>query len=409
MMLASIFSFALKSIYRQRVRTLATLSAISVGVAGLILAGGFVQDIFFQLGEAIIHSQTGHIQITVKGYAEGKGRSLDKFLIADTKNLQQTISASSPSIVQTTARLGFSGVLNNGKRDLGIIGEGIEPDVEQSFGTHMRFTAGRALKDSDEDAIIVGDGVANALGLNIGDRVTLVITLASGALNTLDFQLVGVFQSFSKEFDARAVRIPLRAAQILSDTASSHVIVAMLDKTEATTVTVNLLKTQILKNEFAVTPWSNLSDFYEKTVELYDRQFGVLRLITLVMVFLSVVNSVNMTLFERTREFGTMKAVGDTENTIFRLILAESVWLGALGSILGIILGCVLALGISTIGISMPPPPNSNLGYIAQIRLDAWSVGIAGATGFVACILASILPARRASQLDIVDALRHGV
>lgn len=406
---SSIFSIALKSVYRQGMRSVATLAAISVGVAGLILAGGFVQDIFIQLGEAIIHSQTGHIQITLKGYTEGKGRSLDKYLINNTRELQEAIGNSSPRIIQTTARLGFSGVLNNGKRDLGIIGEGIEPEAEGSFGTHMRFSGGRPLDNSDEDSIIVGQGVANALGLSIGERVTLVITLPSGALNTLDFELVGIFQSFSKEFDARAVRIPIDAAQKLSDTVSSHVIVAMLDRTESTASTVDLLKQQILGNKFEVTPWSSLSDFYEKTVQLYDRQFGVLRLITLLMVFLSVINSVNMTLFERTREFGTMKAIGDTNRTIFRLILAESVWLGFFGSLLGIFLGCTLALFISTIGISMPPPPNSNLGYIAQIRLDSWPVCAAGATGFLACLLASILPAKRASKLDIVDALRHGV
>lgn len=73
---SSIFLLLSRVFYRQGMRSVATLAAISVGVAGLILAGGFVQDIFIQLGEAIIHSQTGHIQITLKGYTEGKGRSL---------------------------------------------------------------------------------------------------------------------------------------------------------------------------------------------------------------------------------------------------------------------------------------------------------------------------------------------
>lgn len=408
-MLDSTLSLALRNVYRQRTRSIATLAAIAVGVAGLILAGGFVQDIFIQLGEAIIHSQTGHIQITLKGYAEGKSRSPDAFLIKNVQALQETIGRSSPRITQTTARLSFSGVLNNGKRDLGVVGEGIQPDAERNFGTHMRFSTGRALNDSDEDSIIVGYGVANALGLRIGDRVTLVITLSSGALNTLDFELVGIFESFSKEFDARAVRVPLGAAQKLADTSASHLIVAMLDQTEATASTVTFLKQQVLNSGFEVTPWSALSDFYEKTVQLYDRQFGVLRLITLLMVLLSVVNSVNMTLFERTREFGTMKAIGDQSQTIFKLIVAESIWLGAIGSILGVMLGCILAVCVSSIGISMPPPPNSNLGYTAQIRLDAVSVSTAGGIGFLACILASILPAKRASRLDITEALRHGV
>ncbi len=160
---------------------------------------------------------------------------------------------------------------------------------------------------------------------------------------------------------------------------------------------------------FDIETWNELSDFYEKTVELYDRQFGVLRLIILIMVLLSVVNSVNMTLFERTREFGTMLAVGDRSTTIFRLIMTESFILGIMGAILGMAVGCLAAVGISAIGIPMPPPPNANLGYTAMIRLVPETVMTAGAIGFWAAVLATIMPARRAARLDIVEALRHGV
>lgn len=409
MKLDSIVLLALRNVRRQGARSVATLSAIAIGIAGLILAGGFVQDIFVQLGEAVIHSQTGHIQITRKGYAEGHRRDPEAYLIPNPQALRSEISGSSPRITRVTARLNFNGMLNNGRRDLGIIGEGIEPQENSDPGTYLRFSAGRQLTAHDDDAIIVGQGVATSLGLKIGDRVTLIITTSSGALNTLDFEVVGIFQSFAKEFDARIVRIPLGAAQKLADTNAAHVMVAMLDKTEATAPTVEILKNKLPGDEFDVTPWSSLSDFYEKTVQLYDRQFGVLRLITLLMVLLSVINSVNMTLFERTREFGTMRAIGNRSQVIFWLIVTENVWLGVIGCLLGIALGVALALIISAIGIPMPPTPNSNLGYVATIRLDAVSVVSAGAIGFIACVLASLIPASRASKLDISEALRHGI
>lgn len=408
-MAGGLFSLALRNIIRQRARSAATLTAIAIGVAGLILAGGFVQDIFIQLGEAMIHSQTGHIQFTLEGYREGRSRSPEKYLINNPDQLKADIQKASPEIQLTMARLGFSGILNNGKRDLGIIGEGIEADTEAEVGTYLQFVEGRALKNSDIDGIIVGQGVAKSLGLKIGDRITLVITLSQGAVNTLDFELVGIFQSFSKEFDARAVRIPLAAAKRLMDTPAAHLIVVMLKHTENTTATVDALNGQFSKVGFEVTAWNKLSDFYEKTVELYDRQFGVLRLIILIMVLLSVVNSVNMTLFERTREFGTMRAVGDRPSLIFKLIMTESFFLGLFGAVLGIALGCLAALGISAIGIPMPPPPNANMGYTALIRLVPSSILIAGMIGFVAAVLATIIPARRAAGLDIVEALRHGV
>ncbi len=407
-MASNLFLLALRNVFRQRARSAATLTAIAIGVAGLILTGGFVQDIFIQLGEAIIHSQTGHIQVTRNGYREGRLKAPEKYLIEQPGQLRKTLLQTVPEASSIMARLSFSGVLNNGRRDLGIIGEGIEPSAEANIGTYLRYIEGRALTDEDIDGIAIGQGVARSLGLKVGDRVTLLMTLSAGAVNTLDFEVTGIFQSFSREFDARAVRISLESARALMDTPSAHLMVMMLRETEATATAALRLKQQLAGQGFEISTWNELSDFYEKTVELYDRQFGVLRLIILIMVLLSVVNSVNMSLFERTREFGTMLAVGDRSSTIFKLIMTESICLGVIGALFGMLLGCLAAIAISAIGIPMPPPPNANLGYTATIRIVPGIVAMSGLTGFIAAILATIMPARRATRLDIVDALRQG-
>ncbi len=403
------FSFALRSVMRQKVRSAATLASIAIGTIGLILAGGFVQDIFIQLGEAIIHSQTGHIQVTKTGYREGRTRSPEKFVIEDPETLKRELKAASPEIDYVMSRLGFSGTLNNGKRDLGIIGEGIEPDAEAKMGTYLHMISGRPLAGSDLDCAVIGEGVAKSLGLKIGDRTTLVVSLPAGAVNTVELEIVGIFQSFSKDFDARAIRISIDAAKTLLDITGAHILIAMLHKTDMTDATVDAISSKNIESALEFRTWSQLSDFYAKTVDLYDRQFGVLRLIILVMVLLSVVNSVNLGLFERTREFGTMRALGDTSGQVFQLILAESLCLGGIGAIVGMVLGGLSALAISAVGIPMPPPPNANIGYTALIRLAPASICFAGLIGFVACVLATVLPARRAANFDIVDALRHGM
>ena len=402
------FLFALRSVFRQRVRSAGTLAAISLGVAGLILAGGFVQDIFIQLGEAVIHSQSGHIQIARQGYREGRTRTPEAFFIKQPDKLKKQI-AEEPGVQMSLARLGFAGVINNGKRDLGIIGEGVEPASEAKLGSYLRYIEGRALADTDTDGIVMGQGVAKSLGLKVGDRVNLVISLAQGAVNTLDFEVVGVFQSFSKDFDARAVRVPLSAARNLMDNKSAHLIVVALDKTGDTDMVLASLRKKLEPQGFELASWRELSDFYDKTIQLYDRQFGVLRLIILLMVLLSVANSVNMTLFERTREFGTMLALGDRPGRVFQLIMTESALLGIMGAILGVGLGCIAAWIISAIGIPMPPPPNANIGYTAFIRLVPLDILTAGGIGFVATCLAAVMPARRASRMHVVDALRQGV
>lgn len=402
------FSLALRNLLRHRARTAGTLAAISLGVASLMLAGGFVQDIFVQLGEATIHSQTGHIQLARQGFWATRTRTPENHMIEQPNDIKRSL-ATLPGIEQIVTRINFSGMLNNGKRDLGIIGDGIEPDGEAKIGSFMRYIEGRALTDNDTDGIVVGQGVARTLNLKIGDRVTLLISLAQGAVNTLDFEVVGIFQSFSKEFDARAVRIPMAATRELLDTQSAHLLVISLSQTEETDIVAHAIRAQAKVSGLELLTWRELSDFYEKTVQLYDAQFGVLRLIIFFMVLLSVANSINMTLFERTREFGTLLALGETPGSVFALIMTESALLGLFGALLGVTIGFVFAFIFSSIGIEMPPPPNSNLGYTAQIRLDLTMSLTSGGIGFLAAFLASVLPAHRASKLNITDALRHGV
>jgi putative ABC transport system permease protein len=307
------------------------------------------------------------------------------------------------------ARIGFSGLLNNGRTDLAIVGEGIEPDRESKLGTHLTLLAGRQLTDRDRFGALLGQGAAQSLNLQPGDRATLVANTAEGAANTLDLEVVGVFQTFSKDYDARAVKIPLSAAQELLGTRGANTVVISLARTRDTQPLAATLRGQFANQGLEVTTWEELNDFYDKTVQLYDRQFGALQFIVLAMVLLSVANTVNMSIFERVGEFGTMRAVGDRSPAIFRLVVAESVLLGLAGALLGVLIGVLLALVISAIGIPMPPPPNANVGFEAEIRLVPAAIVGAFAVGLVATVLASILPALRVARMPVVEALRHNV
>lgn len=402
------WTLALRNILRHRTRNAMTLLAIVVGVVGLILSGGFVHDIFKQLGETLIHSQSGHLQISRTGYFERGSRSPEKFLIENDQELRKLATAL-PEVIDVMGRLYFSGLLNNGRTDLPIIAEGIEPDAEARLGTSMRLTAGRQLTAQDPNGIMVGAGLARAMKLKPGDWATLVINTRDGALNSLEFEVIGIFQTFSKDYDARAVRLPLPAAQELMATTGINTLVLSLKQTEATETVAAQLTTPLAAAGMEVKTWVKLNDFYAKTVDMYDAQFGVLRIIILLMVLLSVANSVNMTAFERVGEFGTMMALGNTDRAIFNLILAENVLIGLAGAILGTVLGILLALAISTTGIPMPPPPNSDLGYTAHILLVPSVILGAFAVGFIATIVAALLPASRVRKIPVVDALRQNV
>jgi putative ABC transport system permease protein len=383
-----------------------TLAAIVFGVASIILSGGFVQDIFIQLGEAVIHSQSGHIQIAKKGYFEGGSRRPDQHLIEQVDAVKVRV-ASLDGVDDAMSRIGFSGLLSNGVTDLAILGEGIEPDREARLGSYVSIVEGRKLSDADRYGILLGKGVADALRLAPGDRAALVASTAGGAMNTLDLEVVGVFQSFSKEYDARAVKVPLAAAQELLDTAGANLVVVSLRATADTSRIRAAIGAALADQRLEVRTWQQLSDFYDKTVKLYDRQFGVLQLIILAMVLLSVTNTVNMTIFERISEFGTVRALGNRSSYVIQLVLAECGLLGTAGAFLGIGVGIALASAISVVGIPMPPPPNSDLGYTAQIRVVPSIVFGAFAVGVVATVVAGILPALRVARIPVVEALRQ--
>lgn len=401
-------NLALRNVVRHRARSSLTVAAVAFGVAGLILVGGFVQDVFVQLGEALIHSKTGHLQAFRAGYYEAGTRSPEKFVIQNAPALQRQL-AERAEVAQVMARLSFAGLLNNGRTDWPIIGEGVEPGKEARLGTYLRISAGSQLSDRDSDGILVGEGVAQSLKLSPGDRVTLVANTAGGALNTLELRIVGVFQSFSKDFDARAIRLPLAAAQELLQNDGVTSLVVQLHRTEDTLPVAERIATQLKAAGLQLMNWIELNDFYAKTVELYRRQFGVLQLIILAMVLLSVVNSMNITVFERLGEFGTMRAVGNRRSTVFKLVLAEGMLIGVIGSVTGVVAGISLAAGISAIGIPMPPPPNANVGYTAYIRIVPHVVALAFAVGVVAAALAAIPPGIKVARTKLDVALRANV
>ena len=397
---------ALRNILRHQLRTAMTLAAIIFGVVGLILSGGFVEDILIQLGEKTIHSQSGHLQISKTGFFAQGSRTPEKYIIDKADNVTSLLR-DLPEVDNTMGRVNFSGLLNNGRTDLSIIGEGVEPDKEARLGSHLEISEGRQLANHDTYGILVGHGVAASLKLKPGQQVTLLISTADGAINTLEFDVVGVFQTFSKEFDARAVRIPLAAAQELLSRKGVNGIVVALKNTEDTERIASLLTTRLDGARYEVKTWQQLNDFYQKTVDLYARQFGALRLIVLLMVFLSVANTVNMSVFERAGEFGTLMALGNTNSSIFQLVLTENLLLGTIGATGGTILGVMLATVISAFGIPMPPPPNADIGYTALIRLTPSTLATAFGVGLVATVLAALFPASRVARTPVADALRQ--
>jgi putative ABC transport system permease protein len=399
---------AARNLLRQRTRTGLTLAVIVLGVAGLILSAGFISDTLAQLRESTIHSRLGHLQIYKEGFFANGGRNPYAFLYREDPVLVAAISRD-PRVEAVTARLFFFGLLSNGHGDLPIIGEGVDPDRESGLGSAINLLSGRALRTADAGGILVGEGLAQAMNLKPGDRLTLLVNTREGALNTGEFNVVGVFRTFSRDYDARAVRITLRAAKDLVAEPGINSLVVLLKLTDLTDAVAADLVATLRARGLELKTWTELADFYTSTAALFKRQFGVLQVIILALVLLGVANSIAMTLHERVAELGTMRALGRRGKDVFLQLVIEYALLGLVGAAFGAILGVLLAAIISYIGIPMPPPPNSEEPLIARISIDAISVFYAVAVGFVATVLAVLWPAWRAQRVPIAEALRQSV
>jgi putative ABC transport system permease protein len=399
---------AFRNLFRQKARTAMTLAAVTLGVVGVIVSGGFVEDIFFQLREVTIHSRLGHLQVFREGYHAFHHRDPFGYLIEEPVPLVAELRAE-PGVTSVMQRVNLSGLLSNGRTDLPVVGEGVEPGPEAELASFLYLVAGRQLGPEDPYGVLVGEGVAHSLQLTPGDYVTLMANTREGSLNTVELQVVGVFRTFSRDFDMRAVRLPLGTAQDLLATPAIHSVVLSLGLTEATDQVAARLRTALGPRGFSVMTWLELDDFYPKTVSLYRRQFGVLQGIILAIVLLSVTNSVSMTAYERVGEFGTLRALGRRSAHVFRMVVLENALIGAGGVVLGLALGTGLAALASTVGIPMPPPPNANMGYTAHVRTVPHVLALAAAIGFLAAVLAAVLAGRGASRVSIPDALRQNV
>jgi len=374
----------------------------------LLLSVGFIEWIFWAMREATVQSRLGHIQVAKAGFFQQAQNDLSSFVLSDQAP-ELPVIASTPEVRIVTPRLNFSGLISHGETTLSFIGEGVAPEKEQQVSRFLFVVRGNSLSSADSRGIILGEGLAGNLGVNVGDRVVLLTNTPSGGINAVEARVRGTFYTLSKQFDDAALRVPIGLARELLRTAGASLWIVLLDKTENTEKVLAQLKKEFPQhsNTIEFRPWSDLADFYNKTVALYSRQMFVLKIIIALIIVLSIANTMAMNVLERTGEIGTLMALGTKGKRIMRLFLTEGLILGLIGGLIGLLVGYLLALIISAFGIPMPPAPGMSRGFSGEIRLTWGSAVNAFLIAVLTSLLATLYPAWKASRLNIVDALRH--
>lgn len=404
--LAPASRIALRNVLRQRRRSAFGVLSVAFGVVALLLAAGFIEWVFWAMREDTIRSRLGHYQVVRDGYfAKGVADPFN-FLLADGKGQREMLERE-PGVRAVAPRLNFGGLIAAGESTLSFMGEGIVASKETAFDRAVVIQSGRGLADDDANGIILGEGLAANLGVKVGDTVTLLANTREGGINGLDARVRGTFSTVVKAFDDTALRVPLPLAQKLIRVSGVHTWIVVLDDTARTDQAVVSAKARLADPSLEVVPWTTLADFYNKTVVLFSKQVGVMRMIIAAIIILSILNTLTATVMERTGEIGTSMALGVRRAAILRQFILEGLMLGVVGGILGLTLGWLLATVISAIGIPMPPPPGMARGFNGAIRVTPSLLFDAAALALVTTLLASLYPAWKASRLNVVDALRH--
>ena len=152
--------------------------------------------------------------------------------------------------------------------------------------------------------------------------------------------------------------------------------------------------------------WQELSDFYKQVHNMFDMIFGFIFSIVLTVVLISVANSMSMTVIERTREIGTLRAIGLTRNGVVRLFTTESMLLTLCGCSAGLVLALAVRFGVNAAHISYIPP-NSVSAVPLLVDMDVVRITMTLILMVVIGTAAAFMPARRASGKNIMEALSY--
>jgi putative ABC transport system permease protein len=455
---------ALRNILRNRRRSVMTILAIAVGGVAIVLFGEFVAFIIAGL-ETNAVQKVGHLTVFRTGYFDyGSGNpgafGIDRY--RDVIRMIEEDPELKPKIDVVTPTISLSGIAGNFDIDASktFFGTGVEPSAYERMKrwdehrvSRPRTLPNSGLTDEDETRGVVGVGLARVLGLcgplkirdcpprpataapkpsapapalvDLADlepaarprspspRLDLLAATAAGAPNVVSLFVSRAEPQPARELDDNLVVMNFALAQKLLYGRGEQ---------KATGIVVQLHRTEDLRRararlnalfkqrglDLEVRDFIEREPFYKQAVGMFTAILLFIALVMGVIVVFTVVNTMSMTVMERTSEIGTVRALGSRRAGVRGLFLIEGAALGVIGATLGVLAGQALALLFNHSGAMWTPP-----GQAAPTPLQVMTSG-AGTLLFVAWLslvaiaaLASLVPANRAARLQIVDALRH--
>ncbi|EJZ8387405.1 MULTISPECIES: ABC transporter permease [Enterobacteriaceae] len=403
--------FAFLNLFRHKRRSFSTIAAIVLGGVSIFLYGGFIDYSFWILKEQTIRTNIGHVQIYNQNYFETSNKN--KSLIENYTQLKQAILETpelAENISTLSGQLEFTGVISQYENETSsyFSGLGIEALPALKLGSFDKIISGSDLSRIRADEITLGSGLAKTLNTKYDDWLDAMVVNTRGGQGALSLKVRGIFASGIKDYDDVAMKLPLATAQrIMGTDGVSKVLILLKDDDSAAFAAK--LRQFIARHQLPliVKEWKEVSLFYQQVEGLLSGIYFFIKLIVALIVIFMISNAMTMNIIERTREITTLRAIGLKPLRVTRLFFLEGIFVGITGAIGSLTLGLIIASVINLYGIEMPPSPGQTTGYTAFIKTNSPSlIWITLVLPILTATGASILPALRASRLNISDAFK---
>lgn len=397
-------------------RSLLSVLIIAIAVFALTSAGGYGLYTYESLRESTARD-TGHLTLSTPGYFE---QDEDMPLSNGLDNVQAlTKSIIGDSDVRgVQPRVYFSGLVSNGSKSTIFMGTGVNEREFDMKGPFLDVRSGQTLSDvksprydSQEPQVMLGTDLARNLKVTVGDWVTLLATTSDGALNAFDFKVQGIYSTGVPELDKRQLYVHITTAQELLASDKVSTLSVFLFETNKTSTVQQRVRMALDKqvgqqgSDIEITPWQDRAFFYTKVKDLYDRIFGIMGAVMALVVFVSLFNTMTMSVTERTREIGTLSALGSYPSEIVVGFLKEAGLLAVIGSAIGALVSGLVSVLLLVVDVQMPPPPGRTEGYPLNIYFSLELVGYATLGVLTICLLAAYFSARKGVNKPITEAL----
>jgi ABC-type lipoprotein release transport system permease subunit len=403
-----LFKMAFRDLGRNKRRTILSALAVAVGMGMLLMMSGVLVGEMQGALKNTIQLNSGHLQIRGLNYDENKISLKWDDLIENPQALIDTVTAQYPQIVAATPRLVASGIVTRGENSRGVQVIGLDPESAANQVYRQGLLEGDFLTADDRDGILVGQPLADKLGLAVGEQINLLVNTSNGDVQEQMFTIRGIYSTNTFGYDESTVFLPLAKAQTITgaENRASLIFIMLKDREQSDAVAAALQSPN-----YTVVTWRDMNAMIVQVEEFANAYMTIFYLIVLGITATVVSNTLVMSVFERTREIGILAAIGMKGRCILAQFLTEAALIATLGVIGGIIFGGAITYYFGVNGFPMDVGKFGLTGILIENRiytvLTLDNVIYLSVLTYIVTLVASFAPARMASRMEPVEAL-HG-